>query len=104
MKNEFEATLTLNHPLTEEDMDILTDVDFDHTSRVWFYTKHGKEVEFVKVTRCENCKHCKIIDYYTTDNEKYVTMYHCKLFDDVLKNNDDFCNYGERKNDEIQTH
>lgn len=40
--------LTLNSPLTEEQMDAITDVDFDNTSRIWFNTKHGKTVEFIK--------------------------------------------------------
>lgn len=40
--------LTLNSLLTEEQMDAISDVDFDNTSRIWFNTKHGKIVEFVK--------------------------------------------------------
>lgn len=55
------------------------------------------DCEIEKVVRCENCKHCMIVDYYTSDDEKYVTLYHCKLYDNVLKNNDDYCNYGERR-------
>lgn len=43
-----EMTLMLNSPITEEQFDALTDVDFDHTNRIYFSTKHGKEVEFVK--------------------------------------------------------
>lgn len=44
-----EIELTLNSPLTEEQLDTITDVDFDHTNRIWFHTKHDKQVEFVKV-------------------------------------------------------
>lgn len=44
-----ELTLTLNSPITEEQWDAITDVDFDHTDRIFFRTKHGKEVEFAKV-------------------------------------------------------
>lgn len=40
--------ITLNSPLTEEQWDAIVDVDFEHTDRIWFHTKHGKEVEFVK--------------------------------------------------------
>ena len=40
--------LTLTTPITEEVWDMLTDVDFDHTNRITFHTKHGKEVEFIK--------------------------------------------------------
>ena len=50
-------TLTLNSPITEEQWDAITDVDFDHTDRIFFHTKHGKEVEFAKVVRCKDCKH-----------------------------------------------
>lgn len=41
--------LTLSSPITEEQWDAITDVDFDHTDRITFHTKHGKEVEFSKV-------------------------------------------------------
>lgn len=41
-------TLTLSSPITEEQFDAITDVDFDNTDRIWFHTKHGKDVEFVK--------------------------------------------------------
>lgn len=43
--------LTLNSPITEEQWDVITDVDFENTDRIWFHTKHGKEVEFVKHIR-----------------------------------------------------
>lgn len=45
-----EMTLTLNSPITEEQWDAITDVDFDYTDRIWFNTKHGKSVEFIKKT------------------------------------------------------
>jgi hypothetical protein len=54
MKDTFE--FTLNNPLTEEQWDMITDVDFDRTDRITFHTKHGKEVEFTKVIRCKDCK------------------------------------------------
>ena len=41
-------TLKLNSPITEEQWDAITDVDFDHTEEIFFHTKHGKEVTFVK--------------------------------------------------------
>ena len=41
--------MTLNSPITEEQWDAITDVDFEHTNRIWFHTKHGKDVEFAKV-------------------------------------------------------
>ena len=57
-----EIAITLNHPITEEEWDAITDVDFDRTERIYFNTKHGKKVEFVKVVRCKECaikKHCR---------------------------------------------
>lgn len=56
-------------------------------------------IDAVEVVRCENCKHCMITDYFTSDDEKYVTLYHCKLNDNVLKTNDDYCSYGERRDE-----
>ena len=44
-------SLTLNNPLTEEQWDTLTDVDLENTDSITFYTKHGKEVRFVKEQR-----------------------------------------------------
>lgn len=43
-------TLTLNNPLTEEEWDLIEDVDFDKTNSIEFHTKHGKTVKFVKCT------------------------------------------------------
>ena len=45
-----EFTLTLNSPITEEQWDMITDVDFDNTNEITFHTKHGKEVKFVKAS------------------------------------------------------
>lgn len=47
MTDSFE--FTLDNPLTEEQWDMINDVDFDRTDRIWFHTKHGNEVEFTKV-------------------------------------------------------
>ena len=41
-------TLTLSSPITDEQWDIIADVDFDGTDKILFNTKHGKDVEFVK--------------------------------------------------------
>ena len=43
-----EMTFTLHNTLTEEEWDMITDVDLDHTPEITFHTKHGKEVVFVK--------------------------------------------------------
>ena len=39
----------LHSPITEEEWDLITDVDLDHTPSVMFHTKHGKDVEYIKV-------------------------------------------------------
>ena len=64
-----EITLTLNSPITDEQWDAITDVDFDNTDEIHFHTKHGKEVYFVKRKKgkwtllpngdaiCQECKH-----------------------------------------------
>ena len=66
-----EMTLTLNNPITEEQWDAITDVDFENTDRVWFHTKHGKDVEFVKRKKGkwldtgsgQECDQCHEIQY-----------------------------------------
>ena len=45
-----EMTLTLNSPITEEQWNAITDIDFEHTNEITFHTKHGKEVKFVKAS------------------------------------------------------
>ena len=47
MSDTFE--FTLNNPLTEEQWDMIADVDMERTDNITFHTKHGKEVEFAKV-------------------------------------------------------
>ena len=42
-------SFTLKSPITDEQWDKIMDVDFEHTDRIWFETKHGK-VEFVKAS------------------------------------------------------
>ena len=61
-----EMTFTLHNPLTEEEWDIIEDVDFDHTNSITFHTKHGKDVEFVKrktgrwIDRNDNVATCSV--------------------------------------------
>ena len=71
--------LTLNSPLTEEQMDAISDVDFDNTSRIWFNTKHGKIVEFVKQ------KHGKWIDHqFDGMNKSILYAIECSACNDVF--------------------
>lgn len=40
--------LKLNSPITEEQWDMITDVNMEHTNSVTFKTKNGSEVTFYK--------------------------------------------------------
>lgn len=81
--------LTLNSPLTEEQMDAITDVDFDNTSRIWFNTKHGKTVEFIKrkhgkwivmnddyIDDCK-CSECGCIEYFYKGYKRFNFCPNC---------------------------
>lgn len=81
-----ELTLTFNSPLTEEDWDVLEDVDFDRTNSVWFHTKHGKDVEFIKVVRCKDCQWCQ-----------YDEVYGQRWCGGGRVEPDGYCSYGKRK-------
>lgn len=80
-------TFTLDYPLTDEQWDMIQDVDLEKTNNVWFHTKHNKEVEFVKVIRCKDCK------YY---NEKYGWC-DCYLLMHLDTSEDDYCSKAERR-------
>lgn len=87
--NSFE--FTLHSPLTDEEWDLITDVDLDHTDNITFHTKNGKEVKFVKegheIIRCKDCKHHDGIRCFRW-NSTIVTGF------------DDFCSNAERRTDE----
>lgn len=57
-----EMTLTLNSPITEEQWDAITDVDFEHTNEITFHTKHGKIVKFVKASSQSEWNNHAVID------------------------------------------
>lgn len=86
-----EFTFTLNNPLTEEDLDMINDVDMDNTSVVTFHTKHGKEVEFVKVVRCKDCKH--------RDPEDKKCDFGHDIIWQLPRRDDWYCADGERKDE-----
>ena len=87
MTDTFE--FTLDNPLTEEQWDMITDVDFDRTDRITFHTKHGKEVEFAKVIRRKDCK-------YWSANTQF-----CAMFSGLCTAHrmppDGYCSEAERK-------
>lgn len=83
-----EMTFTLNSPITEEQWDMIEDVDFDHTDSITFHTKHGKEVEFVKrktgkwieigtITHSYKCSVCGRMLVSITDGKKENRNDHC---------------------------
>ena len=76
-------TLTLNSPITEEQWDAITDVDFDNTDKIYFHTKHGKEVYFVKR------KKGKWINHRNDNGHNIADCSKCKeamqWFDDDIK-------------------
>ena len=89
---------TLNSPITEEQWDIITDVDLDNTPRVIFQTKHGKEVEYVKVVRCKDCKHFR--QYSTTERKYSKCDGLCRRHLGLPSDDNGFCSDGERKTDD----
>lgn len=90
MTDTFE--FTLNNPLTEEQWDLITDVDFDRTDRITFHTKHGKEVEFTKMIRCKDCIH---FDGYYCHNKYWGDGY--GNYTPPIKKEDGHCDWAERK-------
>lgn len=90
MTDSFE--FTLDNPLTEEQWDMIADVDFDHTDRIWFHTKHGKEVEFAKVIRCKDCGHWDYCDSGIDGTAHGDCFMLSILTDDMF-----FCGLAERK-------
>ena len=81
--NDMSLTLKLQNPLTEEQLDSLLDVDFDHTNEVYFRTKHGKEVTFVKKQ--------EPIEPEPREIEAFVWMYRCGACGHAIDLKDNFC-------------
>lgn len=91
MSDTFE--FTLNNPLTEEQWDMIADVDMERTDSVTFHTKHGKEVEFAKVIRCKDCKFS--MSGIDKNSERYIL---CQLHERSYGVTDDgFCMWAESK-------
>ncbi len=91
-----ELTLTLNSPITDEQWDMLTDIDFDNTDSIIFYTKHGKEVEFVKrkTGRWEYLDYGGFGNWHCTSCRKIA----------IVNGNEDFCpNCGARMEADHET-
>lgn len=93
-----EMTLTLNSPITEEQWDAITDVDFEHTNEITFYTKHSKEVKFVKasaqpkVIPCKDCKYAEV-----ADPEDSQDGYTCQFHRGSIWFSGSYCSWAERR-------
>lgn len=74
-------TLKLNSPITEEQWDAIADVDFDHTDNIWFHTKNGKDVEFVKRKKGKWIVKGEFIDCSVCRREKWSRV----PYEDLVK-------------------
>ena len=105
-----ELSFTLSSPITEEQWDIISDVDFDNTNEIIFHTKHGKEVKFVKaqpeIIHCRDCKYWMPHTQLGYDEDHEIYHDYCKKLipDDeyyaFARRADDFCSRAERRTDE----
>lgn len=48
-------SFTLESPLTKEQINLITDAEFEYTDRIFFVTPKGKHVEFVKALQWIPC-------------------------------------------------
>ena len=64
-------SFTLESPLTEEQINLITDAEFEHTDRIWFDTPKGKHIEFVKAPQWIPCSE-RLPDKVSDD--KYEVM------------------------------
>lgn len=90
-----ELSFTLSSPITEEQWDMISDVDFDNTNEITFHTKHGKEVKFVKaLPSAQEIIRCK--DYKWHNGE----INQCSVQICASMRGEDFCSRAERRTDE----
>jgi len=98
--SDYCAELMLKEPLTKKDWEMIADADFKYTSKVTFTTPHCGEVEFVKVVRCKDCKHYR--EGKVLSPNKFCFRLKDRDGEEIGYNfaEDDFCSYGERREDE----
>lgn len=84
-------TFTLHNPLTEEEWDIIEDVDFDHTNSITFHTKHGKDVEFVKRKTGEWIAISKATPMASGFGIRISYLYKCDMCGHMSKARTPFC-------------
>ena len=61
MSDSFE--FTLNSPLTKEDLDKISDVEFENTQSVTFQTPQGRQVRYIK---------CEVLDKIKAEIDQYL--------------------------------
>ena len=81
-KLTWQVPLNLSSPITEDEWDAITDVDFDYTNEITFHTKHGKKVVFVKKkvgrwTYKAACSICGCQPWYECDIHTLHYCPHC---------------------------
>lgn len=91
--------IALNSPITEEQWDAITDVDFEHANKIWFHTKHGKIVEFAKVVlgHWENTP----IPIWLRNNTTRTYYFKCNKCSSTSWNRDNYCSHCGAKMDEV---
>ena len=77
-------TLQLNSPITEDQWDAITDVDFENTEEILFTTKHKKNVRFVKAQQWIPCSE-RLPNY----DEEVLVDYHGRVRLASLTKNDE---------------
>ena len=79
--NNESVTFTLSSPITDEELDEITDVELEHTNYIWFETPSGKQYKFVKERVGKWIKNMKVIEtpeYKAFDPEWYCSCCNMK--------------------------
>ena len=76
--------------------------ELERSNKITFTTPRGKEIEFVKVVRCKDCRFCMAFK-----DKSYGFYGHCRIWitraisdHAALVDADDYCSSGERKEGE----
>lgn len=93
-----ELTFELHSPITDEEWDLISDTEFEHTNSIVFITKKGNEVEFVKVVRCKDCKFAETKVLFGRE----ICFCHTENNFEQAKYPDHYCGHGiKRENDSL---
>ena len=92
---------TLNSPLTKEDWDKITDVELEHTKKIWFATPSGKRVEYIPMSVIDNiraeiqkkyagCSICEWFEDYDYEENNISEYQYVGSIDDILEIIDEY--------------